>query len=394
MTMPTDVPPAAPRRLLPEDPQLGWTRWLWLIYALPFLLEPAIRLRHGVLPAWEGTATLLALALFVASYVYGFWARGGRLLGVVGVQVLLGVAFAPVNTGAAVFFVYAGSFAGMVEPVLRARIAIVAAAASGALAGLVFGLHAWFWVPAVAMPLVIGFANLQQEQGRRSGAELQVARERVEQLAAVAERERIARDLHDVLGHTLSLVVLKAELAAKLATRDAERAAGEMRDVERVARKALQEVRETIRGYRASLPEEAERSRSLLAAAGVRAELSLEPMELGPGGAEALALALREAVTNVVRHAGATRCTVRLAGEGAEGVLRVEDDGQGAPAAEGEGLRGMRERIEAVGGTVARGTGAGGRGTRLEVRLPLAAESAGGAVVSGRGAPPAAATRA
>jgi two-component system sensor histidine kinase DesK len=183
----------------------------------------------------------------------------------------------------------------------------------------------------------------------------------------VAERERIARDLHDVLGHTLSLIVLKAELASRLAGRDPERAAAEIRDVERVSRKALAEVREAIRGYHATLEDEVARAGSLLRAAGIHAGLAVQLPPLDRAREEAVALALREAVTNVVRHSGATTCAVRLSASGDACTLAVEDDGRGGIAAEGHGLRGMRERVEALGGTV---RWACRRGTTLTVTLP------------------------
>jgi two-component system sensor histidine kinase DesK len=166
------------------------------------------------------------------------------------------------------------------------------------------------------------------------------------------ERERIARDLHDVLGHTLSLIVLKAELASKLTETDPARAAREIRDVEQVSRKALAEVREAIRGYRGTLEDEIARAGSLLRAGGIHAELAIQLLPMGRGAEEALALALREAVTNTVRHAAAATCTVRVSAAGGVCTLVVEDDGRGGIGAEGHGLRGMRERVEALGGSV------------------------------------------
>jgi two-component system sensor histidine kinase DesK len=220
------------------------------------------------------------------------------------------------------------------------------------------------------MSLMVGYITLHEAQNRRADARLRLAHDQIEHLAAVAERERIGRDLHDLLGHTLSLIVLKSELAAKLATRDPERAAREIKDVEQVARRALREVREAIRGYRASLAEEVGQARSILAAAGIRAHVDAERADLPREAEEALALALREAVTNVVRHSRADTCRVELRVEGGACTLVVDDDGHGTSAPEGSGLRGMRERIAAAGGTVHRGPGADGRGVRMEASVP------------------------
>lgn len=366
-------------RLLPPGHQLGWTPYLWLVYLSFFLVEPVIRLRLDAMTAGHALATVLALLIFLASYFRGFWVGGRDLLVVVAVQCLLGVALAPFNTGASVFLIYAGSFAGTLDPSRTAARVIVAISAVGAVTSWLTQAPPWYWLPAVAMPLIIGFVNLHDAQIQRANAKLRLAQEQIVHLATVAERERIARDLHDLLGHTLSLIVLKSELAGKLLTRDPARAAAEVRDVEQVARAALQEVREAIRGYRPSLAEEIERSRSLLRAAGIRAELRIDPVEPAGAAEEALALALREAVTNVVRHSGAALCRIRLHAEADRYLLAVEDDGSAGDASEGSGLRGMRERVEALGGRVVRGRSAAGRGFRLEVGVPLVRETSGAA---------------
>jgi two-component system sensor histidine kinase DesK len=205
-----------------------------------------------------------------------------------------------------------------------------------------------------------------------------MAHEEIEALAAVAERERIARDLHDVLGHTLSVIVLKAELAGRLLARgeDTSRAAQEIADVERTARSALAEVRETIGGYRArGLPAEMDAARNALTAAGVRFEVEGAPAAgtLRPAEETVLALALREAVTNVVRHAQAQTCRLRFTVQNGRHSLAIEDDGQHTALQEGNGLRGMRERVESLGGTVQLERE---HGTRLLIELPVAAGSA------------------
>ncbi|HEX8361188.1 MAG TPA: sensor histidine kinase [Longimicrobium sp.] len=358
-------------RPLPADPHLGWTPYLWLLYITFFLVEPAARARAGALTAGYAAVTAAALVVFLVSYFRAFWVRGGELLLVIAVQCGLAAALAPVNAGSSVFFIYAASFAGKLEPSRTAIRAILAVSALGAVTSWVTRAPPWYWVPAVGMSLMVGYVNLHEAQMKRADAKLRLAQEQIEHLAAVAERERIARDLHDLLGHTLSLIVLKSELAARLATRDAERATREIRDVEQVARRALREVREAIRGYRASLADEIRLSRSILGAAGIHAFIDAQPVELARLAEEALALALREAVTNVVRHSGAQACRVELNAEGGGCTLVVEDDGRGTGAPDGSGLRGMRERVAAVGGSVHRAAGPAGRGLRLEIRVPV-----------------------
>lgn len=359
-----------------RDP-IGWVDYAWLIYALAFLAQPALLLRQGRLGWGSALLTAGAFVLFLLSYVRGLRARGRELGIVVALQATLGLILSPFNVGAPVFLVYAATFAARVE---RSRLAL----------RLIFTLAAltWFASWMTTAPLYVGLsmtvltaaiggAQLQDMRLRRSNRALRAAQTEIQHLAAVAERERIARDLHDVLGHTLSLIVLKSELAAKLVTRDVTRATAEIRDVEQVARQALHDVRETIQGYRASIGAEAGRARDLLETAGVRAEVVLDAVALPRAAEEALALVIREASTNVARHADADTCRVSLDTEGSSVVLRVEDDGASdGSLVPGSGLGGMRERIEAVGGDLAWRAAPSGHGLVLEARVPLPASTA------------------
>jgi two-component system sensor histidine kinase DesK len=202
--------------------------------------------------------------------------------------------------------------------------------------------------------------------------ELREARGEIARLAVSEERLRFARDLHDLLGHSLSLIALKSELAAKLAAVAPDRAAVEMQDVEAAARTALQEVRDAVAGYRQpSLSGELESAGEVLAAAGI--ELSVQGALPGlPVSREAvLAWAVREGVTNVIKHSRARHCTITLRHAGSAAELDVVDDGpgSGSPGA-GSGLMGLRERLGRMGGTCDAGPAAEG-GFRLSVCLPL-----------------------
>jgi two-component system sensor histidine kinase DesK len=216
--------------------------------------------------------------------------------------------------------------------------------------------------------LVVGLGNVITSEERRRHAFVRRAEEEVEEMAKLAERERIARDLHDVLGHTLSVIALKAELAAKLSAIDPGRAAQEIRDVERVSRTALSEVRAAVEGYRGhGLRGELKSAADVLGAAGVTLAVDVEPVALPAKHETVLALAVREAVTNVVRHARATACRISVTRHSGRVVLRVEDDGIGGVPREGNGLTGMRERVAAIGGTL---TLEGAGGVHLTVTVP------------------------
>ncbi|MEO6688858.1 MAG: sensor histidine kinase, partial [Dokdonella sp.] len=190
-------------------------------------------------------------------------------------------------------------------------------------------------------------------------------------LASLAERERIGRDLHDLLGHTLSLITLKSELAVKLFDRDPLAARREIVDVERVARDALGQVRRAVSGIRtAGLGAELASARLLLESIDVRLDYTLPDAGLPPEIETVLALTVREAVTNIQRHARATRARVEVAVDASEAHALVIDDGVGQTIVPGNGLSGMRERLQSLGGSLEIAS-VRGKGTCITARLPL-----------------------
>lgn len=354
-------------RILPRDNDLGWTPYAWLVYVLPFLLTPLYASRYANAEGWalHGGVTLVFLLLYFRAY----WLRGTSLMLVASATVLLGVALWPVSYGAGAFFIYGAAMIGQLEPTRTAVRGVVfvalVAIVEAALMQRNFFNSAW---PPLFV-LLIGGINIHFSQVGRANARLRLARDEIEHLAKVAERERIARDLHDLLGHTLSLVVLKSELASKLADRDVPRARAEIRDVERIAREALAEVRAAVSGYRAGgLASELQHARSALETAGVTLHCDDPAATLPPAHEAVLCLALREAVTNIVRHAGARTCRVAIAVDDGSARMTITDDGRGGSEPFGSGLSGMRERVELLGGTLTRD---GRRGTTLTVVLPF-----------------------
>jgi two-component system sensor histidine kinase DesK len=354
--------------LLPPQRELGWTPYAWLVYSIPFVVLP-----FWFRVPWYGRAlTVLAWLAFLALYFYGYWVSGRRLVLVMAGLVALGVACIPLNPAANCFFIYAAAFAGGVGPPrVAARYLFLVVAIVLAQAWLMH-LPPYAWMPAAFISLLVGGPNIHFMEAHRQNEKLRLAHDEVEHLAKVAERERIARDMHDLLGHTLSVVVLKAELAAKLVGRDPARALQEIREVEAVSRQALTEVRRAIQGYRTrGLTAELQSVRPALAAAGIALHAELPVVTLPAAAEGVLALALREAVTNVARHSGAHNCWVGLKADADQVSLEVRDDGRGGVSPDGSGLSGMRERARALGGEVVRDSSAG---TRLLISLPLAAE--------------------
>lgn len=343
----------------------GWVPYIWLAYLTFFLWDPIV----GPTSWQQWLATGAGVAAFLFFYFSFFRShRPWSLVYIAGV-VAIGMVFAAFNHGAACFFIYASSFVPFaVSTELAAALAIAVIVGVAALEGWLLHISG-FLFPATFLSTFIGAANIYFAQRNRHIEELSEAHAEIAQLAKTAERERIARDLHDVLGHTLSVITLKSELAGKLIERDPAQAKAEIRDVERTARQALADVRVAIGGYRSKgLAEEIRQARATLETAGVKSEFQSTPMHLPATQETVLALVLREAVTNVVRHARARNCRVQLEPANGHCRLEIEDDGLGGLAMEGNGLRGMRERIEALGGKLERDTTLG---TRLTIHLPI-----------------------
>lgn len=352
-------------RLLPHDTELGWTPWAWLVYIVPFLVTPFM---YGW-GAGRWIATIAGVVVFIPLYLRGYWARGIERLVIVAAMTLLGVIFWPWSLGAGAFFIYAGAAAGLDERTNRAVRMIGAVAIVVLIETWLGRIGIWNASWPFVFTILVGALNVHFSQVSRSNARLRVAQDEIEHLAKLAERERIARDLHDLLGHTLSVIILKSELASKLAERDVARARDEIRDVERISRDALSQVRTAVRGYRTGgLQAEVESARHALDAAGVALQVDVAAAQLPPSHEAVLSMAMREAVTNVVRHAGARCCRISLATTRSDAVLTITDDGRGGGEPFGSGLTGMRERVEALGGTLQRD---GSRGTTLTITLPL-----------------------
>jgi two-component system, NarL family, sensor histidine kinase DesK len=339
--------------------------FIWLVYSFFFIIDP-IQEHSRRLWILFGTA----YAVFLGLYFGMVFARQQRtkFLLLFGLLVL-GVAYYPFNAGAAGMFIYASAFIPFItENIWLSGAVIAAATVLTAGEGWLKGFTPWNWGIMAFFCITVGAANAVASQKMRAGMRLGLAHEEIAHLAKVAERERIARDLHDVLGHTLSVVVLKSELAGKLMDRDPDRARREIGEVEQIARKALGDVREAISGYRAGgLAAEIARAQTTLDAAGVTLECESKPPPLPPAEETVLSLIVREAVTNIVRHAQASRCVLEIKSGDDGTALVVQDDGRGGVRQEGNGLRGMRERAVSIGGTFQIDSA---QGTRLVIQIP------------------------
>ena len=320
--------------------------------------------------------TLLSVPVFVWLHLCVYFYDGSnpkiRLAYVAGVFAL-GYALAPWNFSSLGYLIFGFFMVAYLLPVTRAATVILLSICG-------FVVELWLLgaqresivsvlVPSVTLAIIAiftSYAHKHQMQMRRSQQEIL-------RLATLAERERIGRDLHDLLGHTLSVVALKSELARKLIDRDVDAARAEIAEVERVARDSLAQVRNAVSGIRSTaLSSELLAATALLEAQGLKVKCETENVKLPHDRETALALSLREAATNIQRHSGARGVTIRVRNEARDVVVEVVDDGRGGRIVPGNGLNGMRERLGSVGGSLSLAASENG-GTLLRASVPVAA---------------------
>jgi two-component system sensor histidine kinase DesK len=343
---------------------LLWSAWVFITpafgmgYTRPWLL-----------------LTLLSYPLFLFLYAKAFAAPCRQARRYPFAMVALSMALLPWYPSGLSYFVFG---CVLLVPDRNARgglpayLALVLALGAAVVAEALWIGYPWqsvVWLPP--MTLVIGLIVGVEHRERENEAALRLSHEEVRRLAATAERERIGRDLHDLLGHTLSLITLKLELSRKLLDRDAAAARTEIAEAENVARHALAEVRAAVTGFRAAdLAAELASAKLLLESSAVALDYDAPPA-LAPDIERPLALVLREAATNIARHAQASHAEVRFVREESRLRMRIADDGRGASSAEGNGVVGMRERVRALGGSFEFASSKAG--TAVEVAVPLPA---------------------
>jgi two-component system, NarL family, sensor histidine kinase DesK len=357
------------------------------VLGLLFLLGPVSDLADEPITRAQTVAIAVALAGFVALYLAllppvaaiarhgprGLWSALGVLAALALLTLVLG---APQSF--VLLFVYVVAAAGMLLP-YAAAIAVIGVTAGGVAAGLAVS-HAGDSTVAAYALTIVAIGALMAVLGRetRANRELRAAREELARLAVTEERLRIARDLHDLLGHTLSVIALKSELAARLVESDPRRAQGELEDVQSVTRQALTEVREAVHGYRRlAFADALDGARAALGAAGSDCRFEGAAAGLPPEVENLLAWAVREAATNVVRHSDAHACVIRFSSADGAVALQIDDDGTAAAAngaghGDGAGLAGLAERVRRLDGTLQAGARPGG-GFRLRLAVPVAA---------------------
>jgi two-component system sensor histidine kinase DesK len=334
------------------EKRLSWHgagRLVWLVYLVLYFV-PWFFERPGVEAAG---ASAIGLGLFLIVYFDATFMRRRSVLPHIAAITLIGFALSPFSAMWSVVNVFAAVLAAAKIPHRRTAIAtLVGLQVVLVVVGLALRLPIISWLSGIFFGVMAGFGMLVQADLMRKNRQLLAAQEEVRALSATAERERIARDIHDLLGHTLTLVAVKADLASRLVARDPKAAQREMEEVAEAARSGLGEVRTAVSGMNgASLAVEIGRAKHMLTAAGLDADVREQFSKSDPEREAIMAMALREAVTNVIRHAEASRCTIEVSTDRDEALeLRVSDNGRGGNLQEGSGLQGMRARISAAGG--------------------------------------------
>jgi two-component system, NarL family, sensor histidine kinase DesK len=376
---------------------------LWRLYQhfwlLVCLLFPVISLVREPRSPVRLLLALAALVFFAASYIWFMWphpassaarsrsqSRPSLMLFamlvalVVVLSLIYGLAFLWL-------FIGVSGIAGVLLPVRRAFVAVtilifLPLVISVGITGSVTSVDWLQLIPLMLLVRVFGLDMIGMARLSSALRNLHITQEELTRLKVEEERLRMARDLHDLLGHTLSLITLKSKLAGRLVEQEPARAAQEIREIERVARQALREVREAVAGYRQPrLANEVDSARQLLEAAGIECSLEYTELELPTVSDAVLAWTVREGVTNVIRHSYAHHCIIRLNSDYNTVCTEVINDGDqrerslSAQVREGLGLAGLTERVTSLGGCIEAGPvrTSGKTGFRLWVELPIKA---------------------
>lgn len=358
----------------------------WLTVGRAVLTCSPLIVAAAIPPLIAGSAPLVRvvavalLAAFAAVWVWFWWsgvdspapaATRVEVVLLVVVLALLTYLAPPGRDG----LLFAALAAGAAFPVRPAAVAVAGVAVLSGAIQLAHGGTPLAAFGTVVNDLVVGVAAIGGRLLLVTNRELVQARDDIAALAVNEERLRLARDLHDLLGQDLTLAVLKSELAAQALPSDTQDAARALlAETTTAVRKSLDDVRLAVARFRQpGLRSELAAARSGMAAAGIELSVDDRVGDLPEDREEALAWALREAVTNVLRHSRARHCSVVLKRDGASAVMVVDDDGVGAaPGGAGSGLAGIAERLAAVDGSLETSPGAGS-GYRLRASVPLPA---------------------
>lgn len=326
-------------------------------------------------PVSDISALVVAVGLiaFLACYFSSLWVHGPQLIACIASIFIIGVVMAQFNFGASVFFVYAAAACSQFKTYRVALGALTFIICSIGLFAAFTQQSTYFWVPAVLFSFIIGLMTVHQAEVERKNKALKLSQQQIEALAKTAERERIGRDLHDILGHSLSVITLKSELASKMIDKGIEldKIRDEIKAVEQLSRETLAQVRGAVVGYnQATIRDELLQAQVATKAADIELISNIETLELPADTESQLALITREAITNIVRHAETERAWVTLREQDNVIELTIADQGEMNDYQANSGFNSMRQRIVKLGGEMHIQNAP----TKLRFLLPVAPE--------------------
>ena len=337
------------KKLLPRGMALQYGPYIWLMYLSIFIVS--LSQYHPIAHSFIYAA--IGISFFLVIYFHGFWASAKNIKYHIGAITVIGTLMTFLNGGASVFFVYAGSFCCRIGSGKKAFIALFSVILWIGLFSWLFEHGPYFYIPAISFTLFIGVINIYQHDIELKRVELKLSQQEIKHLAKTAERERIARDLHDLIGHTFSVITLKAELTNKLIDKDINKAKLELKSLENISRDALSQVREVVTGYRTSdLKTELAHAKFVLESNDISFKYQLDEFDLNEQINKELAIILKELVTNVLKHAQANNVNASITKSNNKVVFIVNDDGKGfsnkntqSENQQGFGLKGIAERV-------------------------------------------------
>jgi len=351
----------------------GWSRQLASIDKRPaFYLVYLIFYFVPWLAKWPSPTevlwTALIIGLFIPLHFLSFSNRGRENIILIVVTEGFAVLTGPLNAMNGVFHIYAVAQAGYQRGATVSALIFFALTAVYMATAYVFDRHIYEIIFVGFMAGIIWITCMQEANQMAEAEGKERARELEKQQASITERERIARDLHDLLGHTLTMVSLKSDLVLKLLDKDPEAARAEINDIRTSSREALSDIRAVLSGMnRTSVESELTNARLSLKSAKIALSIEGELPDLRSEQEQVAALAIRESITNIIRHSNATEVTLSFSKDPQDNFIQIEDNGLGSTKAAGQGLRGLKERVAQIGGsTVIDLT----HGARISVVLP------------------------
>jgi two-component system sensor histidine kinase DesK len=344
--------------------KLAWVYLINLIfYLIPLFITP--------LPAWKIGLSLAVLIPFIASYFWTYRCNARSAYRPILVMVMLGTAITPINPGSISLFTFAGFFIGFFYPFKTSIFALFS------LAGLMFILNAIcgfgnYYFPLYGIGLILGIGMFGVAERKRYQHKLkeQQSTQEISALATMLERERIARDLHDIMGHSLSSIALKAELAEKLLVKqEYELAAIQLTELGQIARESLSQIRHTVSDYKhKGLATCVTQLCKTLRDKGISVELGGNIPTLPAQMESQLGLILTELVNNILKHSHASQCNIDFIQQSNRLLVEVKDNAPAKPLVEGNGLTGIRERLDNLGGNLTYNLE---QGYEFSISLPL-----------------------